>query len=70
MATPFVQGHLRKEYISVEVATKCKHCGQALHLTIDSNMQVSVGESDANPLVFMPNVDWESFTEQNIIDSY
>jgi len=69
MATPFVQGSLRKEYISIEVTTECKHCGQVLHLTIDSNMQVSVGESDANPLVFIPDIDWENFTQRNIIDS-
>jgi hypothetical protein len=65
-----VQGHLRKEYISIEVTTKCKHCDRVLHLTIDSNMRVSVGETDANPLVFMPDIDWKNFTEQNIIDSY
>jgi hypothetical protein len=65
-----VQGHLRKEYISIEVTTKCKHCDRVLHSTIDSNMRVSVGETDANPLVFMPDIDWENFTEQNIIDSY
>jgi hypothetical protein len=33
-------------------------------------MRVSVGETDANPLVFMPDIDWKNFTEQNIIDSY
>ncbi len=41
-----------------------------LHLTIDSNMQVSVRELDANPLVFMPDIDWNNFTEQTIIDAY
>jgi len=70
MATPFVQGFLRGEHISIEVTTECKHCGQVMHLTVDSNMQVSVGESDVNPLVFMPDIDWGNFTERNIIDSY
>ena len=70
MATPFVQGFLRKEVISIEVATTCKHCDQVLHLTVDSNLQVTVGESDANPLVFLPEVDWANFTGQNIIDAY
>jgi hypothetical protein len=65
-----VQGRLRKEYISVEVTTKCEHCDQVMHLTIDSNLQVSVGESDANPLVFLPDVDWANFKEKNIIDPY
>jgi hypothetical protein len=65
-----VQGQLRKEYVSIEVETKCSHCGHSIHFSIDSNMQVSIRELDANPLVFMPDVDWDHFTEQTIIDSY
>jgi len=65
-----VQGQLRKEYVSIEVETKCSHCNREIHFTIDSDMQFSVRESDANPLVFMPDVDWKNFTERNIIDSY
>jgi hypothetical protein len=65
-----VQGHLRKEYISVEVTTACTHCDQVLHLTIDSDMQASAREPGAHPLVFLPYVDWKNFTEPNIIDSY
>ncbi len=67
---PFVQGQLRKEYVSAEIETQCKHCGQALHLTLDSSMQVSIRESGASPLVFMPDVDWARFAERTIIDSY
>jgi hypothetical protein len=70
MATPFVQGRLRKEYVSIEVETKCKHCDQALHLTIDSDMRISVRETDAKPLAFLPDIDWSNFTERTIIDSY
>jgi len=65
-----VQGQLRKEYFSIEVETKCKHCDQVMHITIDSNMQVSVRQSGADPLVFMPDIDWNSFAERTIIDSY
>jgi hypothetical protein len=65
-----VQGQLRKEYVSIEVETQCQHCDQVMHMTIDSNMQVSIRESDANPWVFMPDIDWNSFAERTIIDSY
>jgi hypothetical protein len=65
-----VQGHLRREYISIDVTTECKHCDRVLRLTIDSEMRVSVGEPDVNPLVFMPEIDWKNFTEPTIIDSY
>jgi hypothetical protein len=65
-----VQGQLRQEYLSVDVETSCKHCDQVLHLTVDSQMQISVREADANPLVFMPDIDWDHFTQRTIIYSY
>jgi hypothetical protein len=67
---PFVQGQLRKENISIEVETECKHCHQAMHIMIDSDMQFSIRQPDANPLVFMPDIDWDHFVERTIIDSY
>jgi hypothetical protein len=70
MATPFVQGRLRKEHLSVTIETACGHCGQAMHLTVDSDMRVSVHDESAEPLVFMPEIDWKTFTEPNIIDAY
>ena len=39
-------------------------------ITIDSDMKFSVCEDEAEPLVFMPQVDWETFAEPNIIDAY
>jgi len=41
-----------------------------MHMTIDSTMRVSVREGMAAPLVFMPDIDWNSFAEPSIIDSY
>ena len=70
MAVPFVQGHLRNEYVSVEIETKCRHCDQIMHITMDSDMRVSIREAEAAPLVFMPDVDWDNFAERTIIDSY
>jgi uncharacterized protein (DUF983 family) len=65
-----VQGRLSNEFVSVEIETKCAHCGQGMLFTIDSTMKVSVCEANANPLVFMPDMDWNNFAEQTIIDSY
>jgi len=70
IATPFVQGRLRDEIVSIEVETLCKHCKRELHLTIDSRMQFSVHEPGASPLVFMPEIDWANFAERTIIDAY
>jgi hypothetical protein len=70
LAAPFVEGKLRNEYLMAEVHSECKHCGQALHITVDSSMHVTVCEGDAAPWVFMPDMDWEHFSERTIIDAY
>ncbi len=41
-----------------------------MHFTVDSDMQVSTREAGAKPLVFLPDVDWSTFAERTIIDSY
>jgi hypothetical protein len=65
-----VQGRLRNEFVAVEVETKCKHCEQVLHITVNSQMQVSVREQGAAPLVFSPEVDWSHFAQKTIIDTF
>ncbi len=70
MATPFVQGQLRREFLSVEIDTECAHCGRPLHLTVDSDLNVRVQEREAHPLVFEPDVDWAAFRDPNIIHAY
>lgn len=70
MATPFVQGRLRNERLSVEIETACAHCGQELHITVDSELAWSVKEQGAQPLLFEPEVDWTSFEGPNIIGRY
>ena len=72
IATPFVQGSLRKEPLSFEIETECVHCGQPLYLTLDSDLRYQVRDADegAEPLVFQPLIDWTTFTEPNIIDAF
>lgn len=70
MAAPFVQGRLRQEHLAVTIETKCGHCGRAMRLTVDTDMNISDHDAGAEPLVFMPRVDWSTFTEPNIIDAY
>jgi hypothetical protein len=41
-----------------------------LYLTLESDLEWSVEESDANPLVFEPDVDWGHFKGANIIHDY
>jgi hypothetical protein len=65
-----VQGRLRDESLSVEIETACAHCGQPLHITLDSELRWIVKEQDAAPFVFMPDVDWSHFTGATILDAY
>jgi hypothetical protein len=41
-----------------------------MHITADSEMEVAARDAGAQPLVFMPQVDWDAFTEPAIIDAY
>ena len=70
MAAPFVEGQLRNSRLAVEVETNCASSGRALHLTFDSDLNWSVRESDAHPLVFEPDVDWSQFQKPVIIHDY
>ena len=65
-----MQGRLREEHLLVTIETACGHCGRLLRITVSSDMEFSVHDQDASPLVFMPQVDWRTFTEPNIIDAY
>jgi hypothetical protein len=70
MATPFVQGHLRDDGAALEIETRCAHCDEPLHISVDADLNCRVREPDARPLVFEPAVDWEQFTEPNIVHGY
>ena len=70
MAAPFVQGRLENRNLAVDVTTSCAHCGRALHIHIDSDLNCRTREPDAEPLIFEPSVDWAIFDQPNIIDGY
>jgi len=65
-----VQGRLRNERLAVEIDSECAHCGQGLHITLDSELVWNIKEQDASPLVFEPEIDWKRFTGSNIIHDY
>jgi len=65
-----VQGRLRGKKLSVEVESECAHCGKVLHISVDSELNSQVREKDAEPLLFEPDVDWETFKGANIINDY
>jgi hypothetical protein len=65
-----VQGQLRGEPLSFVVETECAHCGQTLHLELDSELNCRVIEAGAMPLIFAPMVDFNQLDEPSIIDAF
>lgn len=67
---PFVQGQLRGEPLSVKVQTACVHCAQLLHIEINSELVCRVVEERADPLIFVPLVDFDQLKDPSIIDAF
>jgi hypothetical protein len=65
-----VQGQLRKEVLSFQIETTCAHCGQPIHIEIDSHLHFQVKEAGADPWVFAPEVDFERLEDPSIIDAF
>jgi hypothetical protein len=41
-----------------------------MRIDVDSELQYRVVEEGAEPLIFLPKIDWATFSEPNIIDAY
>jgi len=65
-----VQGHLRKSPLEVEIKTTCGHCGEAMEIVVDSELNYRIEKGGPSPLVFEPTVDWSAFKDPTIIDGY
>jgi hypothetical protein len=65
-----VQGQLRKECISFQIDTVCAHCNQPIHIEIDSDLHITAVEAGADPLVFIPMVDFDRLEDPSIIDAF
>jgi hypothetical protein len=70
IATPFVQGRIRNQPVSVYIESVCAHCARPLRLTVDHELRFQVHGAAARPLVFSPQVDWATFDEPNITHGF
>jgi hypothetical protein len=66
---PFVQGHLRNESIAITIETECAHCSRSIQLELDSESNCRVVKG-ADPLVFVPMVDFTKLRAKSIIDDF
>ncbi len=69
-ATPFVQGRLRNQALTVTVRTECAHCRTPIEMTIDSDLNYTVKDKSCEPLVFMPDVDLLNLEDESIINAF
>jgi hypothetical protein len=74
---PFVQGQLLKQEgqhlplpLQFTIQTECAHCGQPIHLEMDGELNYRVLETEAEPLVFVPMVDFDKLEDPSIIDAF
>jgi len=65
-----VQGRLTSHDVSVTVETSCHHCSEPFTLEIDSEMNIRVDPSDAEPVVFVPDVVPFDVSGPDIVDDF
>ena len=65
-----MQGRLFNKPLSVRIETECAHCKQPLRLEIDSELQIKAVEPGAEPLVFVPLVDFKTLKDPSITDAF
>ncbi len=69
-ATPFVQGRIRNEALTVTVNTECVHCNKPMELTIDNDLNYTVKEQGCDPVIFVPDVDLLTLEDESIINAF
>jgi hypothetical protein len=65
-----VQGRLREEALSFVIETSCAHCGEPIHIEMDSELDYRVREENADPHVYVPMVDFDELEDPSIIDAF
>ncbi len=50
--------------------TACAHCARTIQIEIDSELNYTVLEEGADPVVFIPFVNFKKLTDPSIIDAF
>jgi hypothetical protein len=69
-ATAFVLGRLIGRRLRIDIRSVCAQSGRPLRLSVASDLMWRVTTKGAEPLLFVPSVNWEGFRGPNIIDDY
>ncbi len=69
-ATPFVQGRLRGEEVTIGMVSECAHSRRPMRMEIDNDMNCKCEDSDCSPVIFVPKVDMKTLQDPNIIEAF
>ena len=58
------------QQVTVNVRTKCVHCGKPMELRIDDSLHVEVSDAGCDPVVFIPDVDLLNLDDDSIINAF
>jgi hypothetical protein len=58
------------EEITFTIRTACAHCGQEIRIEMDQDLKYSIPGQSANPLIFVPMVDFDRLEDPSIIDAF
>ena len=65
-----MQGRLREEKLWVRIESSSRHCSLPIVIEVDDDLRWQVLTPGVAPLLFEPNMDWQSFHGANIIHDY
>lgn len=65
-----MQGQLRNERLRFEIVTECGHCQEAIDIRMDSELNYHVQDQGAEPMIYMPLVDFDELDDPSIIDAF
>ncbi|MEJ2570828.1 MAG: hypothetical protein P8Y98_09840 [Anaerolineales bacterium] len=56
--------------MSFTIETVCGHCNRPLVIEIDSELNYRVLDEEADPMIYVPMVDFETLEDPSIIDAF
>ena len=65
-----MQGRLRGEKLKARIESQCRHCARPLALEVDDDLRWNVLSKGADPLLFEPETNWDTFRAPNIVHDY
>jgi hypothetical protein len=65
-----VQGRLRNQELSFSIETHCGLSQEPIRLEIDSKMNYQISTPGAQPVIYVPMVDFDKLKDASIIDGF